>query len=70
MDRRQRDIEQQFKDLGLGFELLRQRKHYVYRLTLPDGKTVQLVVSKSTSDGHRADQNRAKVLRKLMGEPA
>jgi len=69
MDRRQRVVEQQFKELGIKFELLRQKKHFIYQLTLPDGKVTQLTVSKSASD-YRTDQNRTKVLRKLLGEPA
>lgn len=69
MDRRRRDVEQQFKELGIKFELLRQKKHFVYQLTAPGGKLIQLTVSKSASD-YRTDQNRAKVLRKLLGEPA
>lgn len=64
MDRRQRDLEQQLRAHGFTFELVRQKKHMVYRLTAPDGRVTMATFSKSASDW-RKTMNIDKFLRKL-----
>lgn len=65
MDRRQREIEQQLREFGLRFELVRQKKHYIYRLATPDGRVTMATFSKSPSDW-RKTMNNARWLRKLV----